>query len=236
MISASSIILPCYNPPKGWAENVVQEYNAISDLLSHSPELIIVNDGSTNGISPADIQLLNDRIPSFRWLSYTDNKGKGSALRSGTEASASDIIIYTDIDFPYTNDSLKSLYSELKNDACDIAVGVKSAAYYERVPFARRVISKGLQGMIKFFFSIPFTDTQCGLKGFNRRGKQMFLKTSIDRYLFDLEFIRAAHKNKLRIKQVEIILNDDVEFRKMNVRVLAPELLNFITLMFKSPK
>ena len=88
--------------------------------------------------------------------------------------------------------------------------------------------------MIRLFLSIPITDTQCGLKGFNRKVSPLFLSTTIDRYLFDLEFIKKAFKTKqYSIQAIPIRLNDNVVFSKMNYKILLPEMINFVKLLFR---
>jgi len=229
-----SIVLPCYNPPQGWAENIVHQYGLLSALLAQAPELIVVQDGQSKGVSDIDIELLQTGIPSLQLIVSPINKGKGHALREGIAQANGDIIIYTDIDFPYTNESLYKIYSALQNNICDIAVGVKDAAYYEKVPRLRRIISKFLQFFIRLFLSIPITDTQCGLKGFKADIKSVFLATTINRYLFDLEFIRNASKSgKYRISAIPVSLNPGVHFRPMNYKVLLPEIVNFIKILLR---
>ena len=228
-----SIVLPCYNPPKNWAANIMQEHAFLAESIKDELELVLVEDGENANLS-AEVELLKRNIPNFRTVKYVTNKGKGFALRQGVSLANGEIIIYTDIDFPYTTTSVLKIYSALKNKECDIAVGVKNEAYYQHVPFARRVLSKGLQKLIRFFLSVPITDTQCGLKGFVKEIKPVFLKTSIDRYLFDLEFIRTAHKLNYKLKPLQIELKENAQFRVMNYKILLPEVLNFIKLLFKS--
>lgn len=228
-----SVVLPCYNPPENWASNIIQEYRSISALIKDEVEFILVEDG-TNSRLDAGIVLLKATLPEFVCVQYAINRGKGFAIRKGMENAGGEILIYTDIDFPYTTESFYKIYSALKNKECDLAVGVKNDTYYTNAPLSRRILSKGLRRMIRFFLSIPITDTQCGLKGFTREMKPLFLKTSIDRYLFDLEFIRMAHGLKHAIKPIQIELNKNVQFRNMNYRILFPEIINFIKLVFRS--
>lgn len=229
-----SIVLPCYNPPQGWAENIVRQYGLLSALLAQTPELIVVQDGQSKGVSIKDFGLLQEQIASLQLIVSPINKGKGHALREGIAQANGDIIIYTDIDFPYTNESLYKIYSALQDNTCDIAVGIKNAAYYEKVPRLRRIISKFLQFFIRLFLSIPITDTQCGLKGFKADIKPVFMATTINRYLFDLEFIRNASKNgRYRISAIPVSLNPGVHFRPMNYKVLLPEIINFIKILLR---
>ena len=80
---------------------------------------------------------------------------------------------------------------------------------------------------------MSITDTQCGLKGFNKTGKEKFLSTTINRYLFDFEFIYKVCKNKnLQIVPVEVQLKENVVFSKMRLKILAQESLNLISILF----
>ena len=43
----------------------------------------------------------------------------------------------------------------------------------------------------------------------NANGKEALISTKIDRYLFDLEMVQIATRNKLRIKGFEVRLKDE---------------------------
>jgi hypothetical protein len=130
---------------------------------------------------------------------------------------------------------MQDVFNALRSNECDVAVGVKNNDYYANVPFVRRLISRYLQGLIRSFLSMPITDTQCGLKGFKRSVVPLFLQTTIDRYLFDLEFIRNCFRSKkFKVKAIPVALNENVHFRTMNYRILLPEMINFARLIFKN--
>ncbi|MEZ5017430.1 MAG: glycosyltransferase family 2 protein [Flavipsychrobacter sp.] len=228
-----TIILPCYNPPEGWVNNVVQNYNKIVATIPEDVEVIVVNDGSTQPISETSIQKLSSEIVNFQFIDNKSNNGKGYAIRCGVPFAKGELIIYTDIDFPYNLDSIIAVYQELLNGKSDIVAGVKSTEYYNNVPYTRKVISKSLRFLTKSLLSLPISDTQCGLKGFKKPVKHVFLQTTINRYLFDIEFLRNAYKKKYKITPVAVELNSNVVFRKMNYKILFPEMFNFIKLLFK---
>lgn len=233
----TSLILPCYNPPSGWEHNVSACYNSFCGRIQEQVELVIVIDGKSAIVTDEVLAFLHKNIPRLKWVAYPVNRGKGFAIRQGVAAATGDVILYTDIDFPYTTDSMYTIYQELKNNECDVAVGVKNDAYYAHVPFVRRTVSKYLRAMISLFLSMPITDTQCGLKGFRRSVAPLFLKTTIDRYLFDLEFVRNCFKDKkYRLKAIPVTLNENVHFRSMNYSILIPEMANFIKLLFNKSK
>jgi glycosyltransferase involved in cell wall biosynthesis len=234
---ATSLVLPCYNPARGWEQNVCDNYFSFCDRVNEQIELIIVIDGESAMVSKETIAFLQQKIHGVKMITYPENKGKGYALRQGVAAATGDVIIYTDIDFPYKADSMQVIYDGLNRDEYDVAVGVKNDVYYTQVPFFRRTISKYLRLMIGTFLSMPITDTQCGLKGFRRNVAPLFLRTTIDRYLFDLEFIRNCFKSKAyRVKAIPVVLNENVHFRSMNYRILIPEMANFVKLLFNDRK
>lgn len=226
-----SIVLPCYNPDKKWAANILIRYNEIAPLLkNYNVDMIVVNDGSSTNLE-SDLMSLTQQLPNCKTISYVQNKGKGYAIRQGIEQAKGDYIIYTDIDFPYTNQSFLNILEELKNH--DITIGTRGLSYYNNIPAHRAFISKLLKFFIKTLLRIPTDDTQGGLKGMRNEVKTYFLKTEINRYLFDLEFICIAAKNKLNIGLIPVVLNENTVVRKMNLKVVSKELVNFFKVYTK---
>ncbi|MBA9077739.1 glycosyltransferase involved in cell wall biosynthesis [Rufibacter quisquiliarum] len=198
--------------------------------------LILVNDGSSRGVQPSDIQHLQKHLPSFTYLSYEVNQGKGFALRTGVAHSTSPLCLYTDIDFPYEETSMARVYQTLAHGNVDIAIGIRDADYYAQVPPSRTKISKLLKRLTRNFLRLPINDTQCGLKGFNQKGRQLFLETQINRYLFDLEFIYLASKlaQEVVMVPIEVALKPEIVFSKMNFKILLQESYSFLKIFFTS--
>lgn len=227
-----SLVLPCYNPPKDWERVVVESVKSLEKTGQLSIALIIVNDGSTKNVSDENIAFLKSQIPDINFISYPQNRGKGYALRKGVAETNSELIIYTDIDFPYTEESFLAVYNTLK-EGFDVVPGHRGEAYYNDTPFIRKLISKFLRWTLKTFLRLPTDDSQCGIKGFNRIGATVFMDTEIDRFLFDLEFIKLASKRKVKFKKATVVLKPDVVFSKVNLRILARESLNFFKVLFR---
>jgi glycosyltransferase involved in cell wall biosynthesis len=219
------LVLPCYNPAEGWARSVISHIAALQQLLPDTILFIyLVNDGSTQGVKPEDIELLKNTFANFTYLRCPRNRGKGYALRLGAQASQHAFCIFTDIDFPYCPESLVQVYHALQKQKADIAVGVRKQAYYDDVPGIRTSISKLLRFFNKRILRLPVSDTQCGLKGFNQLGRQLFLSTKTDRYLFDLEFMLLASRSPgLQLVPVQVNLRQGIQFRKMGLGLLLAE-------------
>ncbi len=183
-----------------------------------------------NDVSVEFNSTFND-TEKVRLISHPNNQGKGAAVRSGVAEAKYPLIIFTDVDFPYTRDSFLKVLTALQNGA-DVAIGVRPASYYHSLPKSRVVISKTLRFIIRNLLRIPTDDTQCGLKGFNEKGRETFLNTTINRYLFDMEFITLAARKKLSIQLVEVHLKLGIQMAAMPVSVLLQEGRNFLKILF----
>src|ERR1035437_3271117 len=128
------LIVPCYNPEIGWEKIVVAKFNKLKTALPGTQiKITLVNDGSVTGIDEAKINYIKAGIEFFQWISYSENKGKGYALRRGVEAADGDYFIYTDIDFPYNIESMVAIFNDLLNGS-DVVVGIRESEYYDKVP------------------------------------------------------------------------------------------------------
>jgi len=232
IIKALDVVLPCYNPiTKQWANEVIEEFKHLENAVSPTKlNLIIVNDGSTTLLAEG-FDAIKAEINNFELVDYTENRGKGHALREGFKASKAGFVIYTDIDFPYTSQSFKNIFNSL-NKGNVLAVGYRDNDYYKDIPWFRKWLSKFLRKLIQTMLNTDVTDSQCGIKGFNAKGKDIFLQTTIDRYLFDLELIKIASK-KVTIAKVPVELKPNVVFTSMSLKVLLQESTNFFKILLR---
>jgi len=227
-----NLVIPCYNPPKNWATDLVDRSNAFREYLEQDFSLVLVNDASKEGLDEVSLQFIKDNIPNFQYVSYDKNHGKGYALRKGMERIKEGNILYTDIDFPYEFLSMKAVLDNLAQGS-DIAVGTRNDLYYENTPTKRTLISKFLRWILRRVFRLPITDTQCGLKAFNQKGKKVFMQTRIERFLFDMEFIALASRSTNIIMQpVAVQLRSNIQFSKMNTKILVTESINLFRIFW----
>ena len=228
------IIIPCFNPRNGW-ERIVSESVAIiknglpQDVLN---SVIIVNDGSTIGLSQEAVEILISSTPEVKLIEYGNNKGKGYAVRVGVRSSEADLQIYTDVDFPYVNDSVVRFYDILSNNEAEVVVASRGDSYYDSLSLFRRILSKSLRSLNGLLFGLKIKDTQGGLKGFNANGRAVFLQTRVNRYLFDLEFIQKASNSGLKMKALDVMLKPDIILPSPSPTILLKELNNFVRLLF----
>ena len=100
----------------------------------------------------------------------------------------------------------------------------------------RKIISRACILLKKRFLNLPMYDTQSGIKAFNAMGKEIFLETTINRFLADTEFILRSHKKNLSIKEIDLELEPYVQFSNFGLNVIKTELGNFFKLLYLSKK
>ena len=231
-----SIVLPCYNPKPDWHLQVAQQYKRIKNFLKPGTEIeiIVVNDGSSIPINASAKKFLAKRCPYFQFISYVGNMGKGYAVRKGVEAARSPYIIYTDIDFPYTTEDICEVYDVLQKGVAELVMGTREAAYNKKLSLIRKLASSSCNYLTKKMLNLPYKDTQSGLKGINTLAKELLLKTTINRFLFDTEFIwMASLYSNIRIKALPVSLRQGVSFTSMGASVYVNEAGNFCRLLLK---
>jgi glycosyltransferase involved in cell wall biosynthesis len=200
--------------------------------------MYIVNDGSKSGIRTADIRLLSEKIAGFTYIDSPVNQGKGGALRDAVRLTNGKWVIYTDADYPYLMENAVEMFRLLSTDAADVVVGVRDEQYYDQLPLGRKIFSLSLKVMNYLFFpQLKVKDTQSGLKGFNQKGKEVFLKTRIPAFLFDMEFLVLASKRAdIRIQWIYVQARQGIVFSTMRAKTILIELFNFVSILFRTEK
>lgn len=223
-----TIVLPMYMPKPGWEKNLKENMQLLDIEFNYSVKIqyIIVNDGLENQHLLSLFEVIQESEKNVQFISYKENMGKGYALRTGVAAAAAPIVITTDLDFPYEAKDVKNVYVLLKSGN-EIVTGKRKPEYYTATPFNRKLISKACIAMNKHLLKLSLGDAQSGLKGFNQKGKKVFLQTTINRFLVDTEFLVLANKHNLDIAVLELNLKNGIKFSSMGWKVLMAEGKNF---------
>lgn len=227
------IVLPCYNPQKNWHLELLGFHKQAKTHFDI--RYYVVDDGSENDELKKSLPELEKEGLSVSYITYSRNRGKGFALREGVRRTTNDHVLYTDVDFPFTNESVLRIAETLMSGNFDVVAGRRNEDYYaNKMSGFRKLLSRWFRFVLRRLLKMQITDTQCGLKAFNARGKEEFLKTTVNRYLFDFEFIyRVSQRKGLRVCPVNVELKSNVVFRKMPLKILLQEFVNlFRVLLF----
>lgn len=226
------LILPCYNPHPGWDKGIIDQMNRLYRTYPrYRFRLYLVPDGATKGIDAEIQQRLVETLPDTQFVTYPQNHGKGYAVRAGVAQSRSEYIIYTDYDFPYTDDSFEQVIRALQ-EGYDVVVAVRDSNYQKNLPVFRKFLSHASHWVNRIFLGLKIKDTQGGLKGFNRKGKAIFLSTQVTSFLFDTEFIyKASRRKDIRIGVVKTRIKDGLAVSEMGFKIIRRELKNFFLIL-----
>lgn len=160
-------------------------------------EVVVINDGSTDNSFAEAVRFkkLNGNSYKVKIYHYTQNIGKGFALKYGFERSKGDPVIFldsdTDIDTRQVVKSLNIFWQKRPDMVIGSKYHSRSRTYY---PYNRVIYSLILKGMIKLLFNLTISDTQVGLKVFRREVlSEVFPRLIIKRFAVDLELLVVAH-------------------------------------------
>ena len=220
------IVLPAYNPHINWEKGVVANFNELCGMFpEYGFSLYIATDGSIRGFEPDVVEYLGKGVDTVQIVDYEVNVGKGFALRSAVKHCAGDWVIYIDYDFPYTFESISKVIAALR-DGADVVIAARADSYQKNLPFVRKMLSYASHAVNKALFRLPFKDTQGGMKGFNHKGRELFLQTTINTFLFDTQFIYKAVKHGANVQVVDAEIKKGLKVSVMGLKVLFRELRN----------
>lgn len=231
------IILPLYHPKHGWDEHVRENIRELRAFFGEKASLrfVIVDDGSGQGaFDPAALDRVKAEAGNFQFLTYEPNRGKGYAVRYAATRSEADYIVYTDGDFPFGWSGVADAWRKLEEGA-DVVMGVRDSGYAAALSPGRKLLSSCVRLLNRALLGMPgrFLDTQAGLKGFNRRGRQAFLAVETETFLFDTEFILIAWTHGLKIETAPLTLRPGLHFSRMGFSVMFRELGHFFRILWK---
>jgi glycosyltransferase involved in cell wall biosynthesis len=153
-----SAFFPCYND-EGTIETLVRRAAEELSRLTEDFEVIVVNDGSSDG-SSAVLERLAGELRWLRVITHSTNRGYGGALRSGFTHASKELVFYTDGDGQYDVGELPLLVMLLTPDT-DFVNGMKMT----RQDPGYRVFAGNLHRFAtRWSFWLPVTDVDCDFR------------------------------------------------------------------------
>ena len=112
-----SIVIPAYNEEKSIRKVVTDVLKAVKSL-KFNVEIIVVDDGSSDGTSDAVSDL------KVRIIKHPNNKGYGASLKTGALNANGDYVLYIDGDDQHYAEDIKSFFIDYGK--YDMIVGMRS--------------------------------------------------------------------------------------------------------------
>lgn len=227
-------MLPCYNPAPGWCELLQSCFAELQQKLQPDVvDFIIFNDGSTT-LDSDEIKTLST-LPNVIVLNGHANEGKGAAIRNGVSRAEGEIIIYTDIDFPFGIDPIVEIVGIFdKSPLCQFIYGHRSHDYLKKLPFKRLLLSKGLRWMNRILLNKDITDTQAGIKGLRRQILPEIQYVTTNTFVFEVELIRRLIQKGICIEKVNVHVRPTILVTDFSLKVVFREIVNFLLITIMS--
>ena len=156
-----SVLLPAYNEADNLAE-LVPEITKVLEAAGISHEVLVVDDGSTDGTRGVMAEL---RGPTVRYVRLRCNSGKSAALAIGIEQVQGEFVALMDADGQDDPAELPRLLAHLDDQGLDLVTGRRSVRHDR---FVKRTTSKLYNGATAKVTGVPGKDFNSGLKVMRR--------------------------------------------------------------------
>jgi len=193
-----SVIIPVYNE-KSTITDIIARVRAV-DL---EKEIIIVDDGSTDGTSQQLAQI-GSKFGDVNVLSHQKNRGKGAALRTGFASASGEIIIVQDADLEYDPREYETLLVPILDGRAEVVYGSRFLGGPHRVLFFWHYVGNKLLTLLCDTLSnLNLTDMETCYKVFKKEVLDD-IKLKSNRFGFEPEFTMKIAKKGFRVYEVPI--------------------------------
>jgi len=219
-MSKLSVVIPAYNEERNLNKGVLK---VVGDYLEKSQfdyEVLIVDDGSSDSTK----ELVKKYISKNQNFKLIENShgGKAIAVLTGMELARGEIILFTDMDqaTPINQwDKFSPKFSAKGGPTSDWDIVIGSRQGRKGAPLMRKLSAWGFSILRGIILGLPFKDTQCGFKAFNRKSIEKIIpkikgewgvihfKGGAVNAGFDVELLYLAKKYGFKIAEVEVEWN-----------------------------
>lgn len=195
-----SVLIPVYN-----------EVNTLLELLARvrdveiNKEIILVDDGSTDGTRDLMREQIEGHFPDVRVIYHPQNQGKGAAIRTAIQHATGDYLIVQDADLEYDPREYYTLLEPILDGRADVVFGSRFlGGGAHRVHFFWHRMGNGFLTMLSnMLTNLNLTDMEVCYKVFKREVLQG-LNLKCNRFDFEPEVTAKVAKRRCRIYEVPI--------------------------------
>lgn len=190
-----TVVIPAYNEEAGLANTVADVKQAL-EAASVEYEIVVVNDGSTDGTANVAAKLEGVRV-----INHQRNLGYGGALKTGIRQAKYDLIVTTDADNTFPAEGILKLLDGA--DDADMAVGCRTACD-ARVPGVRKPAKWVLTKLANYLSGTEIPDINSGLRLFKRADVLRFFNLLPDGFSFSTTITLAMLSRGKQVKYVPV--------------------------------
>jgi glycosyltransferase involved in cell wall biosynthesis len=193
-----SFVMPMYNESEN-IEHTIGLIKGIASEISEDHEIVVVDDASTDdsAMKVENIAHGDHRIKLFR---MAENTRFGGAFAEAFKKAEKEIIVYMDSDLPVGKDDIKASVPLI--EGCHIVTGYSKVNKGENL--LRKVISRGYNMLVEFFFGLRVRDINSGYKVVRKSLVEDMDFVSRSPFV-DVELFIHAKKKGYNVKQYPLI-------------------------------
>ncbi|MGX9418781.1 glycosyltransferase family 2 protein [Vibrio sp. WJH972] len=193
--------IPCYNE----ADNLADVVNSIPTTIPgiSKVEVLVIDDGSTDGTADIARQLGVDHVVVNRW-----NRGLAHTFRTGIEECiqrGADIIVNTDGDNQYNGEDISLLVEPIVNGSAEIVVGNRGGYNNQHFSFFKRSLQVFGSFIIAKATGLAVKDAVSGFRAITRDVAQQL--NIVSDFSYTIEMLVQASAKKLNVVSVPIRTN-----------------------------
>ena len=196
-LNSCSIIIPCFNE-SGAIEGTIREiFSSIKPMTDSALEVIVVNDGSTDG-SKETLDRLSSELQELplRVVHHSRNLGYGAALKTGIQRSRADLICITDADGTYPNERIPDLLQQAQDHDMVVGARVGQDVDYSKIRSIPKMI---LVPWVSYLCGSNVPDMNSGLRVFRREIASRYLKVLPDGFSFTTTITICFLRNRQNV-------------------------------------
>lgn len=222
-----SLIIPVYKQQQAIRRDI-EEIIGVLEGTGRNFEIIPVIDGYLDA-SLTEAKKVKD--PRVRVVGYKTNHGKGYAVRYGFSFAKGDVIGFKDAGPDLKAAALPLMLAQFEFQKADIVMGSKRHPQSRgRYPTVRRILSWVYQKFTKILFGLDVTDTQVGMKIYQRSVLEDVLpRLLVKKFAFDIEMLAVAfHLGYRKIFEAPVEINLFSGKSSITLRSLVPIVNNML--------
>jgi glycosyltransferase involved in cell wall biosynthesis len=193
-----SVIIPVYNE-RNTIQEIIRRVRAV-DLGEIQKEIIVVDDGSTDGTS--DILKLEDDSTT-KVFRHKENRGKGAAVRTGLESATGDYLVVQDADLEYEPEDFRTMLAPMLKKKAEVVYGSRFTGEHRDMLFWHMVGNKLLSLVTNVLYNTTLSDMETCYKMFARSALDG-IRVRSDHFDFEPEITAKVLKKGIRIYEVPI--------------------------------
>lgn len=190
-----SVIVPAHDEVRA----IRMTIEGIARALRHIHfELIVVDDGSTDGTGEEAESALSERTDSVL-VTHPHQRGYGAALKTGMRKARAEWIAITDADGTYPSERLAELLEVALEQRADMVVGARTSQ-----STIRRIPKWFLVAWAASIAGRPIPDLNSGLRVFRRSVAERYFHLLPDGFSFTTTITLAMHSGYFDVRYVPV--------------------------------